>query len=426
MSLLERNPEKMTSEQNPKSEDKKKILFVINTLGRAGAETALMALLRKLLSGENKGRYDISLFVLTGQGEMIDDLPEGVRVLNRDYQNESVLSAEGRKILKKKCLRALIKRCNLLRLFPYIITNAFAMRGGIKADKLLWRVLSDGAEHFDEQFDLAVAYLEGGSTYYVSDHVNASKKAAFVHVDYVQAGYTPKLDLGCYDRIDRIFSVSDEVKDAFLNMHPSYSDKTEIFHNIIDKDRIRKLALTGKGFDDGFDGIRIVTVGRLTAQKSFEVSIDAMKIIAEKGIESGQRVRWYVFGEGDQRGFLEEHIKECGLEGDFILFGAVSNPYPYISQADLYVHATRFEGKSIAIQEAQALGKAIIASDCSGNREQIDNGTDGVLCDFNAESIAEAVINLLNNPEMIKKLGKAAPDKLEDSTKEIIKLTCMI
>ena len=51
----------MTSEQNPKSEDKKKILFVINTLGRAGAETALIALLRKLLSGENKGRYDISL-----------------------------------------------------------------------------------------------------------------------------------------------------------------------------------------------------------------------------------------------------------------------------------------------------------------------------------------------------------------------------
>ena len=193
-----------------------------------------------------------------------------------------------------------------------------------------------------------------------------------------------------------------------------------------DTERIRELALTGKGFDDGFKGIRIVTVGRLTAQKSFEVSIDAMKILAEKCSESGRKLRWFVFGEGDQRGLLEEHIKECGLEGDFILFGAVSNPYPYISQADLYVHATRFEGKSIAIQEAQALGKAIIASDCSGNREQIDNGTDGVLCDFNAESIAEAVINLLNNPEMIKKLGKAAPDKLEDSTKEIIKLTCMI
>ena len=63
--------------------NKKKILFVINTLGRAGAETAMMALLKKLLQGENAGKYDISVFVLTGQGEMISELPEEVHVLNR-------------------------------------------------------------------------------------------------------------------------------------------------------------------------------------------------------------------------------------------------------------------------------------------------------------------------------------------------------
>ncbi len=413
-------------DQDQKRENKKKILFVINTLGRAGAETALMALIGKLLGGENKGKYDISIFVITGQGEMIEDLPSGVRVLNKEYHNSSVLSAEGRKILKKTCIRALIRRCNFLRLFPYMLTNALSMRGGIKADKLLWRVLSDGAVRFDERFDLAVAYLEGGSTYYVSDHVTADRKAAFVHVDYGQAGYTPKLDRGCYENMDRIFTVSDEVKDSFLGIYPSYSDKTEVFNNIIDSDRIRSMSKKEKGFEDGFDGIRIVTVGRLTAQKSFEVSVDAMKSITKKCAETGKHIRWYVFGEGDQRQFLEKHIKECGLENDFILYGAVDNPYPFIDQADIYVHATRFEGKSIAIQEAQVLGKAIIASDCSGNREQIDDGKDGILCDFNAGSIADSVMRLLEDRELLERLAASAPGKINDSSRQIEKLTGLI
>ena len=56
----------------------KKILFVINTLGRAGAETALLELLRRLDAEE----YEISLYVLLGQGEMISQVPQRVHVKN--------------------------------------------------------------------------------------------------------------------------------------------------------------------------------------------------------------------------------------------------------------------------------------------------------------------------------------------------------
>ena len=405
--------------------NKKKILFVINTLGRAGAETAMMALLRKLLQGENAGKYDISVFVLTGQGEMISELPEEVHVLNRKYYNESVLSSAGRDILKKTCLRSLLRRCNIIRLFPYLVSNALSMRKtGFKADKLLWRVLSDGADRSDDHYDLAVAYLEGGSTYYTADHVNADKKAAFVHVDYVQAGYTRRLDRDCYGKIDRIFSVSDEVKDAFLKMYPEYASKADVFHNILDTGRIISMSEKGTGFTDGFNGMRIVTVGRLTSQKAFEVSIDAMKIIKEKN-PGDVPIRWYVFGEGDQRPFLEECIRKYNLENDFILCGATDNPYPFIASADLYVHASRFEGKSIAIQEAQLLKKPIIASDCSGNREQIENGKDGILCNFNPDAIASSVLGLLYDETRKKEFGIAAFERIssvEDDTKKLMSL----
>ena len=69
---------------------RKKILFVINTMGRAGAETALLELL-KALAGQD---LELSLYVILGQGEMIEKLPSGVRLLNRKFDTRSVLSRE--------------------------------------------------------------------------------------------------------------------------------------------------------------------------------------------------------------------------------------------------------------------------------------------------------------------------------------------
>lgn len=49
-------------------------------------------------------------------------------------------------------------------------------KGKIQPDKILWRVISDGSPRLQETYDLAVAYLEGGSTYYVAEHVKAKRK----------------------------------------------------------------------------------------------------------------------------------------------------------------------------------------------------------------------------------------------------------
>ncbi|MBR1770716.1 MAG: glycosyltransferase [Lachnospiraceae bacterium] len=397
----------------------KKILFVINTLGQAGAETALMALLNRL----DPAQYEVSLYVLTGQGEMRTALPKYVHVLNRRYADCSVLSAEGQKVLRKTVLRALLARGNALRLFPYLCANGVRMLGKrrVQADKLLWRVLSDAGERFDTAYDLAVAYLEGGSTYYVAEHVKAKKKAAFVHTDYVQAGYTRALDRGCYDWIDSIYAVSDRVKEHFIQMYPEHAARVEVFPNILDIERIRRLSAEPGGFTDGYTGTRILSVGRLITPKAFEVSIDAMKLLKEHGRD----VRWYVLGEGDQRKKLEEQIKALGLTQDFILAGAVQNPYPYFRQADLYVHASRLEGKSIAIQEAQVMGKPIITSNCSGNREQVEPGVDGLLCELTPTSICETVETLLDDPARAKALGEQAMHKNEQNFRMLERMLTM-
>lgn len=401
-----------------------RILFVINTLGQAGAETALLSLLQTLAREKGEARYEISLYVLTGQGEMVSRLPADVRLLNKKYREESVLTAKGRKYLKKTVLKAMFTRATVVKLFPYLVKNTCAMLGKkrLLPDKLLWRVLSDGGMVLPEEYDLAVSYLEGGAAYFVADHVKAAKKAAFIHVDYEKAGYTRALDKDCYLAFDKIFTVSDEVRETFLKAYPELPDKTEVFHNILNKEEIVRRAEEGEGFTDGFTGMRLLSVGRLTAQKAFEVSVDAMKRLKD----AGKNVRWYVLGEGDQRKKLQEQIDALGLTEDFILYGAVNNPYPFMKQADIYVHASRFEGKSIAIQEAQILGKPMVVSDCSGNREQVCHGKDGLMCGLTPDSLAENIMLLLEDEALRGKLGAAAAKKNADAAEEIQKLLSML
>ena len=398
----------------------KKILFVINTLGHAGAETALLELLRHI----DPEQYQVDLFVLLGQGEMVHRLPQHVKLLNRSYDDCSVLSVEGKKHLKKHVIRTLLAQGTIFRMMPYLCRQLLGMlsRRRLQADKLLWRAMAAGAQHFSEHYDLAVAYLEGGAAYYVTDYVSAEKKAAFIHVDYVQAGYNRSLDCDCYVKMDRVFVVSDEVKESFLLVYPECEERTLVFHNLLDQERIREQAKQPGGFTDHFEGYRILTVGRLTAQKDFQVSVEAMKLLKDSGVNA----RWYILGEGEKRGELETKIRELGLEQDFFLPGAVENPYPYMAQADLYVHATRYEGKSIAIQEAQTLGCAIIASDCSGNREQIVPEVDGVLCEMTPDGVFQCVRELLSDEMKRKYFGQAAAAKELTDVREVEKLLSLI
>ena len=394
----------------------KKVLFVINTLGCAGAEKALLELLRRF----PEDQYEVSLYVLLGQGEMVHQVPEHVKLLNSQYSDASVLTKEGKRELNRSVLRRMFSRGSIFRNLPYILKNGIQMlrKGRVYPDKLLWKVMSDGADRFNEEYDLAIAYLEGGSTYYVHDHVRAKRKMAFLHVDYEWAGYTRELDRNCYKDFAKVFTVSDEVKKSFVHVYPEYESKTMVFHNLINREEILRNAQLPGGFQDEYQGKRILTVGRLTAQKAYEIAIDAMKILKYHGVNA----RWYVLGEGELRDKLQNQIDRLGLKEDFLLLGAVENPYPYYAQCDLYVHATRFEGKSIAIQEAQILGCPLLVSDCSGNREQVTQGVDGMMCNLSPEEISSAVEILLKDEKTVRLYGEMAAKKNLDKRENVLKL----
>lgn len=383
----------------------KKILFVINTMGGAGAERALLEFLKRWDVPECR----VYLYVIMEQGEMIGQLPSQVQLLNSTFSKESVLSPAGRRKMVKRVLKAFLRNGNWLGKLHYIIKilKPMVRTKRIQTDKLLWRMMAQGARRFDTRFDLAVAWLEGGSAYYVADYVKADKKAALVHINYEQAGYTREMDQGCWEKFDRIFAVSGETVERFKSVYPEYRDKMDVFPNIIDQEEIRRQAELPGGFTDTYEGWRILTVGRLSWQKGYDIAIEAMKLVKEAGC----RAKWYVLGEGDQRSLLEKKISALGLEEDFLLLGAVSNPYPYFRQTDIYVHAVRYEGQSIAVQEAQTLGCPILVSNYSGSRQAVGEERAGMICELTPKSIADGIIDLLGDEKLRKELSQRAKTK---------------
>jgi glycosyltransferase involved in cell wall biosynthesis len=398
---------------------RKKLLFIINTMGRAGAETALIQLLKKL---DSMGEYDLSLYTVIPCGELFDRVPDHVRILNRHVNKAPVLSFTGHLWIAGAVIYSFFYKLTGFRRLGYmikILKEQEASGRKLQYDKLLWRLLAEGRPAVKGTYDLAVAYIEGAAAYYLADKIKAVHKAAFIHIDYQEAGYTPGMDQDCYGVMEKIFVVSNEVGEKFSKVYPEYRDKVRLFRNLLDKDEIRRKAALGTGFTDGFDGIRLVTVGRLHYQKGYDIAVEALARLRRDGCN----VRWYVIGEGMERSKLEMLIKKHGVEENFILMGARDNPYPYMRQADIYVHATRFEGKSIAIEEAQILGKVIVASDCTGNREQITAGYDGILLTLNTDNLVSELKHIIDRPELRKEYAERVLEKKLDFPAD---LECML
>lgn len=387
----------------------KSILVVINTLGRAGAEVALMGLLKAI-----GPEYDIDLYVITAQGEMVDELPEYVHMLNdmSTYSKEPIHSEAGAKALKRQVIRALFAKGMIIKNFGYLVRETVQMLGrkSFKVDKLLWKSLSDASLVNNKHYDMAIAYLEGGSTYYVADHINADKKVGFVHISYEAAGYTKSLDHGVYDKLDRVYCVSDESAAAYKKFYPEHAAKVMVFHNIIDVKRIKDMAAQNAEWPEKCVEsqekcvTRLLTVGRLNEQKGYDYAIKALALLKKQGVKA----KWYALGDGDKRDELVELAQSLGVEDDFEILGIKENPYPYFKECDIYIQPSRFEGKCISMQEAMVLGKPIVATACSGNVEAIENEVNGLLVEIDENDIADGIKRLIEDSQLRQRLADTA------------------
>lgn len=378
---------------------KKKILFVMNTMGRAGAERCLLSLLECM----DRKKYDIFLFSVVNRGELFHDVPDGVTILNAPPCALSVLDRRAKWSLAVEILRGGLLRGWFFREFHYLRRLAAYQlgHGGLDFKKLFWKLLSDCAPRQERRFDLAVAYIQGAATCYVMDHVNAKRKIAFLHNDFMDSGYCPELERANYERADQIYCVSQSVRDHFALVYPELAGKMGVFYNLLNCEKIRREACKTQDIPSAFKKhpgeAALLTAARLTPVKAYDLAVPALALVRAQGYA----VKWYVLGEGPEEESIRRLIRKHRLEDSFILLGAVENPYPSMASCDIYVQATRYEGCCTAISEAMILGRPVIASNCAGNAEQIHRYGAGLLVELSAENIACGIIRALTHPEQM-------------------------
>lgn len=182
-------------------------------------------------------------------------------------------------------------------------------------------------------------------------------------------------------KYDYVVSICKEMAEEGARLFPWLKDKFVVIYNGVRQERIERLAaekithpLWSQLAEEGY----ILAVERLEeSQKDLTTLIKAYAILASRMSALPHLV---VLGEGRDRDLLQELIRQHGLEHRIHLLGFTQNPYPWMKQARMMVHSSKFEGLPTVLIEALMLGKFVVSTSCpTGPREILDDGKAGVL-----------------------------------------------
>ena len=382
----------------------KRILVFSHALELGGVEKALLG----LLEGLDPAEYVTDLFLMRHSGELMKYIPDHIRLLPEipAYASMAIPPVEA---LRRGQLRILAGRVR-----GKIAARRFRRQngddGGGMAEMLYSHRFTVGAMHRvgDGRYDLAISFLT--PHYYVAEKVDADMKAAWIHTDYSAITTDIAEEERMWSKFDRIVAVSDASAETFGSVFPSLKPKLTVFENRLPLHYM-------KGLEDAFDvsaempgdgRIKLLSVGRFCEAKNF----DSIPAICKKILESGLKIVWYIIGFGGDEELIRRKIAEEGMESSVIILGKKENPYPYMKACDVYVQPSRYEGRCVAVQEAQALGKPVIITAYPSSSSQLTNGVDGWIVPLETEKCADAMAELLRAKEKLNSVVYMADEDI--------------
>lgn len=328
---------------------KKKIIFFARDMSIGGVETALVS----LLNSTDHDRYDVTLVLEQASGALLGKLSDAVTV--EEYS---------------------LSRC---RFVPLRRAVNFIKR-------MLWAARRRG------KYDFSCAYC----TYSVIGSRLAQyaspNSCLYVHSDYTKSlpdaeavsSFFNTLRAG---RFRRLLFVSNESRSNFLGVFPALSERTEVINNLVDTEKIRRLAAEAVpvGLPEG--KTVFLFVGRLEEEsKRLTRLLDAFRIARERRGD----IALVIVGGGKDMELCRSIIARYGLESDVLLAGSRDNPYCFMREADCIVLTSDYEGFPVVYYEAMTLGKPIITT-VRVSDEYIDVADYALIAEKSAESVADAM-----------------------------------
>lgn len=365
----------------------KRILIVNNNMHIGGVQKALVNLLWDI-----QDRYEVTLLLFSQVGDCSKDIPPGVTV-----------------ITAKSGYRYLGLNSRDVHSFgEWLGRSVYAAITRVFGRKYAIALMGLGQKKI-QGFDVAISYLHnagdkmfyGGCNDFVLKHVCAQKKVAFLHCDYARSGANTPDNNRMYAQFDAIAACSQGCADSFIQENPALAPKVHVVPNCHRFEEIRSQAAMLPVHMDGRK-LNIVTVARLSKEKSVERGVQA---IAQLG-ERRNSIHYYIVGDGVRRDLIQQLIAENGLSDCVTLCGATSDPYGYIRAADLLLIPSYSEAAPLVIGEAACLGTPVLSTETSSAREMIEKPGYGWVCENTENAMCECLKMLLENRDTLHQVRK--------------------
>nr|WP_315390941.1 glycosyltransferase [uncultured Prevotella sp.] len=393
---------------------RKKILFIIGILDTGGVSKSMLSLLNVI----DKEKYEVSLLMMNTSGAFSDQIPTGIRVLSDSRLTALTSGFSGIKDLinfrKGIGFHPLLAILSLIRFILSLIDKSLA---GVFLAHISPTIT-------DQSFDLIVDYNGQQDLYYMVDKLKGKQKITFFHSDYRKWRYYEKADRKYFRKVDGIYTISEECVSALKEVFPEYTDKFHLMENITSPSLINKLAdelieptLTKQQHD-----FIIASLGYVSIGKGSELAVQVAKKLKEVGIS----FEWWFIGgvtnDWDYQGF----VKKNGLEDNVNFLGVKANPYPYLKRADLYVHLSKFEGKSIALDEVKVLCKPVVVTNFSTVHDQFEDRVNASICEMTVEDATDKVTELIHNASLRQSYIDYLRQHIVDNSNEIEKIYSLL
>ena len=361
--------------------EKKKVLFVVHQLNYGGVQKAALTALNAI----DYSKYDVTLYVRKNRIPLISQVNENVKkiIVNEDkthyYRKPRVVCYEIFKFLANIFGNEQGENYFQQKIAEYI--NEVQM-------------MYEKKEHFREQeeYDIAISYIQGYTAKFVAEYINAKKKIMFYHVSTDENHEVHEKAMPYYDKI---VGVNKGVQDVLKELYPEFADKMTYIENYVDAEEVRRKSqeyhIERKDVD-----LVLCTCGRLTPVKGFDLAIEAARILKEDNTS----FLWYLVGDGPEREKLEQMIAENALAEYIEITGMLDNPYPHIANCDIYVQPSYEEAYGLTIKEALILNNPVVTTDTMGGRYLINEQKNGLVVNRNASDLAKGIKNLAEDTRM--------------------------
>ncbi len=362
---------------------KRKLLIVAHHLTIGGAQKSLIAAL-KVLDYE---KFDVTLYLRKDRRDLLSLVDDRVNVIINDDRHHyyrkpyaivlqllsKMFALIGKKEMSEKCRQRLSE----------VIVNY-----GMNYEKK--RFFSG------QDYDIAIAYVQGYTALFVAECVKAQKKFLFYHTSVDELHNVHKKIIG---QFQKIVAIHNEQKKLIKCWYPEIADRISVVENYCDKDLIGKQS---KAYTVSYpqDKTILCSCGRFSAVKGFDLAVEAAKELKEKNLS----FFWFFVGDGPEREKLEKLIKEYNLEENIQITGMQKNPYPYINACDIYVQPSYEEAMPLTLIEAKRLNKPMVTTATVGGMKLVQDNIDGIVCEINSRGISQAIEKMMGDKDFYEKI----------------------